>query len=356
MLKTLFRRPSRAAQIQTQTKPSSNPSRLDRLRRSDVVTKGYRVVAGNGGATPVKVTPKVNLDWLTIGSDPEFMVWDAKASKVISSLRILDCSKNEPVNLGNGVCLYSDNIIAECRMGFAGLDGVVDLFRDAFTRIYAHLNAIEKGRYHLLPRAFHVYDASELTDKRAAEVGCTPSLRVWQRCMHTPERFTDGGRSAGAHIHLGYRDAKRNPDGPLMSMASKEEAIKLMDVFVGCASVIYDRDETATKRRERYGASGDFRSPDYGCEYRTPSNWHLRTPELCTMAHDLVAHAIGLLCTDESARVLDAVSGDEIQAAINGGDAKLERHVLTQAQLPALLMARVEREYEIPAFEKAWDL
>lgn len=293
---------------------------------------------------------------LTLGSDPEMHIFDNEKQKIVSSIPILKRDKHNPIQLAGGVKLYADNVLAEiAHPPVCSPDEGVSLFRTIFKSVREFLGS----RYSLLAQAAHVYDKDELglpTKDAAGEetnpawaTGCNPNNDAYIERQNPRVDFRDGLRTGSFHIHVGH--------DKLVTMQDKAEAAKLLDIYVGCPSVIFDRDPTASSRRRYYGRAGEFRDTPYGVEYRTLGNYPLRTPEMTKLVFDLVCHA----CTHiEAGTVKDVLSIKNIQQsaqlAINGGDASIAKKVIDRSHTPASLIMRINQAYEVPSFEKAWGL
>ena len=139
-------------------------------------------------------------------------------------------------------------------------------------------------------------------------------------------------------------------------MASKEQAIRLLDIFLGCSATLFDHDPSAPRRKLKYGAAGSWRVTPYGCEYRTPSNWHLRSPLLTRLAFDIVNHAMTHMENGTAAEIISRVSEEEVQTAINKNDQDLAQKILREAKLPDSIFSRVITVYPTIPFEQAWGL
>ncbi len=304
---------------------------------------------------------------LTIGSDPELLLIDnEEGGRPVSSLRVLGRDKHDPILLGDDFRMYADNVLVEAAMPPISLMGdIIGHFRKVFVRMQEKLTA----RYGLLPKAAHVFSEEELKHKivrvvdgrkeetTAFDIGCTPWYDAWEQCVVNPAPFKDGARSSSMHIHIGNVDYKTDLDGKLMTVPSKEEAIRVMDIIVGCAATIFDKDSTAQARRDLgYGRSGTFRIPAYGVEYRPLSSFALRSPDLTLLVRDLAIHAMDHVMNDTARDVIASVKPREVQTAINTGDRTLARKILGIVSLPRDLIRRVERRYEILPFNRAWGI
>lgn len=299
----------------------------------------------------IKIAPKPLK--LTIGSDPEVMLREVATGEIVSSIPILKNTKDDPIDLGDGIKTYSDCVLAEATMPYVmNVDQLVERFRNVFQRMQKHVGK----KYTLLGRSSHVYSPAQLKDKRAWEIGCNPELLVHQKTITQPREFADGTRTGSAHWHLGNLDWQNDPQGKLISMRSAEEAVKLMDIFVGCSTTIYDKDPTARARRKLYGICGSFRKTPFGCEYRVCGGGILNTPDFIRLTGDLIIHAMSHISNDTAPDVFKKVDFEEVQKAVNENDPILSRKILRAAELPAKLMARVEQNYKVPALSEAWGL
>lgn len=91
--------------------------------------------------------------------------------------------------------------------------------------------------------------------------------------------FTTNARTAGGHIHIGCDQLKTEIE--ICAVA------RLLDLFVGIPSILFDHSEESKKRRRIYGQPGRFRVKPYGLEYRTLSNWWLQKDEYIGLIYDL---------------------------------------------------------------------
>jgi hypothetical protein len=284
---------------------------------------------------------------ITLGSDPELHLWDREEGRVVSSLRIIKRDKRRPIKLGNGVRYYADNVLTEFAFPPANsIEGVIGRLGDVLGMVQEDIGP----RFRLYPKAAIVYAKSELRGKRCWEVGCNPSKDVYLARDNPIIPFTDGLRTGSFHLHIGHPKAEGNDLRP------KVEIIKLLDIFVGCASVIFDKDETAPLRRAYYGRAGEFRACPYGAEYRVLGNWALRHPITTKLVWDLVAHAISHYDNGDANPLIEAVGAERVQAAINNNNKQLAKQVLEVAAMPTSLMQRVEKDYGMGDFHNAWEI
>jgi hypothetical protein len=154
-------------------------------------------------------------------------------------------------------------------------------------------------------------------------LGCQPSLNIYgvKPIDVDPKEYRK--RSAGGHIHLGLGGTA------IMSLGNTEDLrhrlIPHLDIFVGNTCVLLDRDPGAKERRENYGRAGEYRLPIYGVEYRTLSNFWLRSYQLFDFVMGMSRLAVAVL--DDSLRggsfeqeLVDTIQIDDFIDAINTND------------------------------------
>jgi hypothetical protein len=76
--------------------------------------------------------------------------------------------------------------------------------------------------------------------------------------------------------------------------------IPMLDLIVGNTCVLIDRDPSNIARRKVYGKAGEHRTPKHGIEYRTPSNFWLKSPELMSMITSLANLAVVLTANSKN--------------------------------------------------------
>ena len=162
-------------------------------------------------------------------------------------------------------------------------------------------------------------DIEELRHPDALLFGCEPDYNSWKRDVNPKPCATDSNlRSAGAHIHFGYE----NP-----TEETSINIVKAMDLHLGVVSVLLDKD---TLRRQLYGKSGAYRLKEYGGEYRTLSNFWIKSSKLIKWAYKETKKSIdmtldGFLLTDDE--------GEKITYAINNGCEKTAKELVSQYKL-----------------------
>jgi hypothetical protein len=269
--------------------------------------------------------------------------------------------KHDPIDLGDGIKMYADNVLLETSFppSFTR-DGFVTKLKNAFHRIQDKLGK----RYSLVPQSSHIYDPDQLGPKPEImegelpvewEIGCNPNYDVYGRCMRKPTPFQDGLRTGSFHIHIGNFEYTNPNETKLITVESKEQMVKLMDIFVGCSSVIFDKDETSLARRALYGKAGEFRPTKYGIEYRCLGGYPLRSPELAGLVIDLTEYAVSFIDSGQAAPLLNSVDEVTVRRAIDTNNKGLASAVLAVAGLPNNLWKKVTQDYN-PNFARDWQL
>ena len=124
--------------------------------------------------------------------------------------------------------------------------------------------------------------------------GCAPSTNIYQKAEEAkikvnPKKYLK--RSAGGHIHMGWHAGYwgGGADTPKMknTMANAEVLVPILDLIVANTCVLVDRDPGNVERRKNYGRVGEYRPKDYGIEYRTLSNFWLRSYQLMSFVTGL---------------------------------------------------------------------
>jgi len=235
---------------------------------------------------------------LFVGSDPEFMLCDG-AGRLKSAIGVVNGTKEEKIDLGNGNKLFYDNVLAEVNIQPGNSEAaLVDNIQSCLKRL---AKAVYPYRLHL--QASATFPAAECKHPDAQVFGCDPEFCAYEmNIVQAPECKTTF-RSAGGHIHLGYGEEKwplmapTEEDGGLQRAWGRVWVVRMLDLFVGVPSLWIDQDPHSPARRRLYGKAGTHRpKEEYGVEYRATSNFWLRSPatvrliySLCKFVVDFVA-------------------------------------------------------------------
>lgn len=281
---------------------------------------------------------------LTIGSDPELFILDKEEGRMASALRVLDRrTKSDPIDLGDGMRMYADNVLVETSFPPVSGNGDSEPFVRRLDEALGRMREKLGPRYDLVPQASHTFDSREMQDPIAWEAGCNPNEDVYTEALNLPADFKACGmlRTGSFHIHLGNNAWEREEKGPLLTGETRVAGVKLLDIYLGCSSVLFDTDETQLDRRKLYGKAGEFRRCFYGLEYRCLGGRPLGSEVLVDLVYDLATFAIRKLETDEWRDIIASSNAHFIQEAINTCNQELAKQVLIDAGLPRNLYERV---------------
>lgn len=315
---------------------------------------------------------------ITLGSDPELMLFDRKEGRIVSSLSVIKNDKHDPIMLDKTTKMYSDNVLVEAAFNPCYTTiGVVNKIRDTLALAHANLGV----RYALLPIASHnfsdlpprpddalVKDFLTNPDNKGDaipeewKIGCNPNFSVYQGDVGEPRDqspFPDSLRTGSFHIHIGNADYK-NPDAStLLTAMDKANAVKLMDIFVGVPSVAFDKDPSSAARRKLYGRAGEFRPTPYGIEYRVLGNYALRSPTLTELVFELTAFAMQQFDIEGKAEeCINMIGMDRVVKCINENDVSLAYNIMRDSWLPATLWKKVAVAKNVAASDtlKEWGI
>lgn len=188
-------------------------------------------------------------------------------------------------------------------------------------------------------------DFDKLSDG-SKKFGCMPSKNSYNggrdgRIRVNPANYRY--RSAGGHIHIGGREflPKGIFDNPI-------RIVQMMDILVGNTMVLIDRDPGNIERRKVYGQAGEFRLPPHGVEYRTLSNFWLRSYQLMSLVMGLTRHAVGIVANDMDEEFLKLVDMKDIAQAINTNDFKLALSNFKKIENLLLEITPTDRDGDYP--------
>jgi hypothetical protein len=252
-----------------------------------------------------------------IGADPELFLQD-KSGKFISAVGKFGGTKEQPRPLLNipGYMVQEDNVAVEFNIP-PQLVGMASAFSNS---IRIAMNAVE-AEAHALKLSIAVvasaeFEADQLVTPAARRFGCDPDFNVWSLKVNPPPRTKNKAlRSAGGHVHIGG------------NITDKIGLGRACDLFLGCPSVLFDSDRN---RRLLYGKAGAIRDKPYGIEYRTLSNFWVKSKELAEMIHNQVVQAINWV---EQRKVIPEDDGRKIIRCINDSDQDILRELTEKYSL-----------------------
>lgn len=257
----------------------------------------------------------MELENITIGADPELFIINSKTGKVVSSIGLIPGVKGKPYrskDMPEGFGLEIDNILAE--FNIPPVNKEVD-FIDAINYMKNYIRDYVKAKnpdLDILCKASMTVDDDQLQSPEAKLFGCSVDYNAYTESPNPkPNGELINTRSAGFHIHIGYKNC--NIDTSLY-------LIKYLDMYLGLPSVILDND---TQRRSLYGKAGCFRLTPYGLEYRVLSGYFLSNNDLLGWVWKGICAAINA-CRDE----LELPDSAAIQSAINNSDVALAKKLM----------------------------
>lgn len=213
----------------------------------------------------------MRLSNLTFGADPELFIINERTGNVVSAVGLIPGQKGKPYrakDMKKGFGLETDNILAEFNIPPAkkkeDFIGSI-LFMQDYIRNFVKSKNPDLG---IKCSASEIVPESELQSDQARMFGCDVDYNCYtQEANPKPKGETTNLRSAGFHIHIGYK----NPQ-----IDTSLKLIQYLDFCLGIPSLLRDTD---TRRRTLYGRAGCFRLTSYGLEYRVLSSAMMRSEE-----------------------------------------------------------------------------
>lgn len=292
---------------------------------------------------------------------------DTQSGRLVSALRVLERDKHDYVDLKDGNRFYGDNALAEFAFPPAkSIDGIIDRINTVLVRAQDYLG----DRYKFVCKTSHDFDRIELKDVVSPrmrkedgtpvvmshwETGCNPNFDAYAEAQNRGADFRDGTRTGSFHIHIGNANCDKEPEGFLMLTTDKLMAVRLLDIFLGCASVIFDKDSSSAARRRLYGKAGEFRPTSYGVEYRVLGNYALRSPALVRLVYELAEYTMRVMASKEGIDVMAAVDPTLVQRAINQNCPEMAKMVLSRGGIGWKMIRRIEEAQDCD-FYTAWGI
>lgn len=274
------------------------------------------------------ITEKLKVHNITFGCDPEFFF--EKKGEVVGSEKVIDIKKG--LKVGNSSKIIVDGVQAElnpapshCRALLA--NEISKSFRDLYTTISKDKDLSVS----IAPSVKITKEELSSLNEKSQTFGCAPSKNTSKvksaATIRDPKKYMY--RSAGGHIHIGkdchYYGTSKNVQS---IMNEPERLVAILDIIVGNTCVLLDRDPSNIERRKVYGRAGEYRTPPHGLEYRTLSNFWLRSYPLMSLVMNLTRFAVSILADSMPGRdfekeLLSIVDMKNVQKAINTNDFEL---------------------------------
>ena len=219
---------------------------------------------------------------ITIGADPELFLINKETKKVVSAVGIIPGEKGKPYRnkkMPKGFGLETDNILAEFNIPpVTNETDFVDniLYMQNYIR-----NFVASKNLDILCAASQIVDDAQLQSPQAKLFGCDVDYNAYTgQANPKPKGEKTNLRSAGFHIHIGYKNPSINTSLGL---------VRYLDAYLGIPSILIDKD---TRRRTLYGKAGCFRITSYGVEYRVLSSYLMSNISLISWVYKQVMQAI----------------------------------------------------------------
>ena len=222
----------------------------------------------------------------TIGADPEFALINNN-EEFVSAISILPDKKRAKKEKGNK--FYYDNVLAE--IGLKPSGSKVEFIENIKNSLQSLKSMIGKNSIKI--QASMEYSDEELKHKKSYDAGCFSEISAYTgKQIVFPKEFISKDkktrhmmhvtniRTAGGHIHLGSEQLVKDDNALYYT-------VKMLDLFLGVTDLFINKDETSKRRRKIYGQVGSFRTPEYGVEYRTLSNYWLSSPVYASLVYEI---------------------------------------------------------------------
>lgn len=293
---------------------------------------------------------------IVVGCDPELMLEDAKTGELKSAIGICPGTKHVPHKVTNGA-LLCDNVNLEFNTKPAKT--AAD-FKKVIKSVLKQAVKIVGADNKLVVRASANFPEKELEHPDAKAFGCDPDFDAYTVAQNTPPR--DAGdnnfRSAGGHVHIGYT---KDTEELLTNMDGKIRVIKAMDLVVGIASVLLDKDPTSTARRKLYGKAGCHRMKDYGVEYRAVGNYWVMSPQYVDIIFALTNLAVDFCMTGTDEKIFGQIGEDVVRETVTNNDVEMATRIYGDFIAPnieASLKEKIDALVKVSPtdFYKEWGL
>lgn len=254
---------------------------------------------------------------ITIGCDPEIMLIDRDGNPR-SAINIFKGGKHTPEKVGKGIVSH-DNVNSE--FGIEPATNNTE-FTENILSVLEYMNHVaQENKLFLSTLCAADFSKSELKNKESREFGCDPDYDCWTPGMNEmPEGAAKGTlRTAGGHIHVGHEI--------LQSFKGKIDFVRLLDLNIGTIASIVDNNEDALRRKRLYGKAGCHRPTSYGIEYRTLSNFWIKSKEITQSIFDLVHDSIKFFI-QQNGEVDHMFERDKIIYAINNNDMEIAKELI----------------------------
>lgn len=159
----------------------------------------------------------------------------------------------------------------------------------------------------------------DATSDENAELGCAPSMSIYDTMPIGLRGRELALRFAGFHLHFG-----------LSGQIDPAAIVGALDELCALPSVAILAGAEDKRRRLFYGRAGEYRLPEHGLEYRTLSSTALAHPALVHLFMELARAAVNIAIHSKGKRIWPNVSQEEVRGIINSGDVDAARQVIKE--------------------------
>lgn len=256
---------------------------------------------------------------IMFGSDPEFFF--RKDDEVVGADKILP--RSGLVVRGTNSKIIIDGVQAELNPEPASCREVAGhFFSLSFQALKERMAQFERLKIDFSQTVKLSDEDFERLSDDSKKFGCMPSMNAGNKGkagVITVNPATYRFRSAGGHIHIG-NTGHDGAEEYLQVAAALEDPVrlvKMLDILLGNTCVLIDRSPGNIERRKVYGKAGEFRTPPHGIEYRTLSNFWLRSYQLMSFVFGMTRTAVIIVANDMDGKFLELVDMKDIQQAID---------------------------------------
>jgi hypothetical protein len=264
----------------------------------------------------------LDYDWgIIMGCDPEFFFKPKKGRFIVGAEKVISIKGLNVKSLHNTLvnsAVICDGVQGELNVAPSLCRAHVgNQIRECFTTLNKNLgdNVVD-----FRPLAKITKKELKSLSPQSKVFGCSPSNNAWELPPEIPIEDINPNeyriRTAGGHIHIGAKDVTIHA----LLHGNIVKTIKMMDYLVGNTCVLLDRDISQIERRKTYGRAGEYRKQPWGLEYRTLSNFWLKSYQLMSFVLGLARETVSIVKQEHEEKFFKAVSVQDIILAINTND------------------------------------
>lgn len=233
---------------------------------------------------------------VTIGSDPEFLVYNPKTKIYQPGINYTEGTKTEPEDIGGGFFIQKDNAL---------LEGNIPPCKDKKQFVYNMNYLIRYLRYLVADDGLEIdfkdsghFNAFDLMMPELLVFGCDPYQNAWKEGVCKASDLSEFAyRTCGFHIHIGYTLETTSVSKDLMDKL----ITRAFDMKVILPSYLIHFDE---RRSLSYGGIGQYRQKSYGVEARSLGGYFCH-PDRLEWVWDRVTEVVNFCKKEENLVLLD---------------------------------------------------